>query len=305
MGFQDWLHGQGVDVHGKSVTEALNAANLNWEVKTSDFRYGLDDSGTTTYQHREKTKQVAYRGDNGMFIDIYHERVPYQNRDIVEMFKGYLEAADLELGWLATLKDGKELLAGAVIPRHSEMGNDRTDHYLLLRDSHVNGNGLKISLYSNRTICTNGMNIVVQNSVVPHTQEISQRKEFMASTTDSVLQAISEREAMHEQLTQVEMSKEEATMQLIAAFGNPGESVDDQPRVVQTALKLFNGQGKGSESLTAYNTAYGLLQSVTEYYNWHAPRSQAKTALQSLLDGSRAKAMGTFERQLQSVCLTA
>ena len=293
----DWLHGQGIDVHGMNLDQALEAADLDWTVETSQFRYG------PKYQHREQGKQVAYRSDTGAFIDIYDQRIPYQNRDLVDMFKGYLEAADLELGWLAQLYDGKEILAGAKIPQSSEMGNDRTDHFLLLRDSHVNGKGLKVSLYSNRFICTNGMNVVVQNQVIPHTRELNQRKQFMRDTIDQVIAKIHEREQNHQDLTQVEMSKEEATMQLIAAFGNPGQPVDDQPRVVQTALALFNGQGKGSEFLTAYNTAYGLLQSVTEYYNWHAPRSEAKTALQSLLEGSRNQAMHQFERQLVGVCL--
>lgn len=73
---------------------------------------------------------------------------------------------------------------------------------------------------------------------------------------------------------------------LIANFGDSKKTLEDQPKIVKTALNLFMGQGKGSDMLTAYNTAYGLLQAVTKYNTHHS--KQTATSTSSLVYGTRA-----------------
>ena len=87
------------------------------------------------------------------------------------------------------------------------------------------------------------------------------------------------------ELTKVSLSKTEAQIMLIKEFGDSDKPINEQPQIVGTALQLFEGKGKGSEYLSAYNTAYGLLQSCTEYLNHHSRKTS--THLSSVLYGNK------------------
>jgi len=220
----------------------------------------------------------------------------------VEAFNRFCDQADLPMTHLGALEEGRMLYAAAQLPEMiapAQSLNDLTQGYLLLEDSHANGHGLRVSIYANRLVCLNGMKIPVRVG----TQIIAHLGEFNSDRVERILAAarttlIQEKQQMTE-LADVSISKAEAAMQLIKAFGDPQLPVDEQPRMVKTALRLFDGGGKGSTELSAYNTAYGLLQSVTEYFNHHAvKRGSVAEQFHSVLSGSRANNMQKFQRQV-------
>jgi hypothetical protein len=104
-----------------------------------------------------------------------------------------------------------------------------------------------------------------------------------------------------ERLTEVPMSIEECSLQLIAAFGDANKSFDDQPQTVKNALRLFEGQAKGADYITAYQTCYGALQAVTEHFNHHTKTQSLEAQFASVISGDYAKAMNRFEKQLVQV----
>lgn len=297
---REWHRGCAIPVAGLSIDEQLRQARLDWEVLTTGFRYG------DKYQYRETNAQAAFRSDTGMFLDIYTDRKPWQNREIVEHFHHFCEESDmgLEVSHIGSLKDGKILMAAAKLPIVTEIAkvHDITEWWLLLKDSHLNGNGLQVSLYCNRMVCTNGMHdlVRVNNKVMAHTGEFD--RDRVSEVLNAAIDRLRKKEERHQRLAKTTIGIEEATLQLLTAFGDPTKQMDEQPKLIQTAIRLFQGQAKGSHLLSAYNTAYGLLQAVTEYYNWLAPaRGDASTQFNSVLSGQRATKMAAFERQLVSV----
>jgi phage/plasmid-like protein (TIGR03299 family) len=297
-----WHRGTAQEIiPGSTVEQQLQSAGLDWEVKLSPVFYGPE-------REHEAPVFAAYRGDNNVFFDIYTTRKPWQNAEIVETFNRFCDDADLPMTHLGSLDGGRMLYAAAKLPEMiapAQAVGDLTEGYLLLEDSHLNGKGLSVSLYANRLICTNGMKIPVRTGqrIIAHVGR------FNPGRIETILEAA--RATLHQEkeqmtgLAAVGIDKAEATMQLIAAFGEPGKPVEEQPRIVQTCLKLFNGMGKGSSELSAYNTAYGLLHSVTEYYNHHAvKRGTMAQQFQSILSGNRAKQMQKFERQVVSCYLS-
>jgi hypothetical protein len=100
-------------------------------------------------------------------------------------------------------------------------------------------------------------------------------------------------------LTQTPMTKEEAAVMLIAKFGDSTKPINEQPRVVQTCLEMFsNSSFIGGNMLTAYQTAWGLLNCVTEYYNHHSVSKNPNTQINSLWVGNKAQNQVDF---LQSI----
>jgi len=293
-----WHRGTAVNVEGLTVDEQLKAASLDWLVYLAPIKY-RDDEGTT---HEQPDIFAAYRSDTKAFLDTYRDRQPWQNSEIVETFNRFCDQADLPMTHLGSLDGGRQLYAAAKLPEMTAPATcigDLTEGYLLLEDSHVNGRGLSVSIYANRLICTNGMKlgIKVGSKTMAHVGSFNEAK--ITTLLQLARETLSQQQEQDTALTTINVDTMEATLQLIAAFGVIGEPVESQPRIVKTALKLFNGQAKGSELQSAYNTAYGLLHSVTEYFNWHAPaRGTVNDQFRSILSGNRANQMQKFQRQL-------
>ena len=70
-------------------------------------------------------------------------------------------------------------------------------------------------------------------------------------------------------------------------------------------MELFLGEGMGSDYLSAYRTAYGLLQAVSEFMN-HRGRLVGGSAgvLGSVLNGYRGRQIVQFQQQMVR-CYTA
>jgi hypothetical protein len=88
---------------------------------------------------------------------------------------------------------------------------------------------------------------------------------------------------------------------LVSAFGNIELEWEHQPREVKVMYSLYNGQGMGSEMLSAFGTLFGLQQACTEYYNWSQKGSTSATAFSSLINGTRGAKQEQFTKQLVSL----
>jgi len=297
-----WHRNTAVYVDGLSLQEQLRAARLDWSVNIGPFRYG------DQFQYTDPKVKVAYRDIDGKYIDKYIDRKPWQNREILQHFHDFCNESDLSLKveYIGSLNKGLILYAAARLPVITDVrkAGDIIEWWLILRDSHMNGSGLKVSLYANRLICTNGMHRLIRegNKVIAHLGEFN--KDRINELLGAATRTLRKEEEVYEKLTGVPVTKEEAVMHLINAFGDPKKTIDEQPKPVQIGLRLFEGQAKGSELITAYNTAWGLLNSVSEYFNWHAPsRGSAQTQLNALLQGGRYSGIKKMQDQLVSCYL--
>jgi phage/plasmid-like protein (TIGR03299 family) len=293
-----------------TLDQQLKAAGLNWEVELSPIDYG--QYNIDGYRNYTTSKQLAaYRSDSGMFIDTYGERrKPFQNREIVETFYKFCANNNLQLNYLGYLDEGRTVYAASKLPTEYNIDvrkvGDITESYLIMKESHCNGSGMVITLYMNRLVCTNGMTRpVCKNKIIHHIGGYEKQEQHVTSTLDDAINELHRYKEIANGLAEVSMTKEEATLHLINAFGDPSKEVEEQPRVIQTCLKLFLGQAKGSDYLSAYNTAYGLLESVKEYQSWHSPqRGGDNSVFNSLCYGSRAEKQNKMLNQLVSCYLT-
>lgn len=290
-----WHRGTAVDVRGLSPEEQLQAAGLDWQVLVEPFYYGENKEFT------DPDKRVAYRSHDQKTISLYDKRQPWQNTQILSTFNNFCEDAGLQLAYLGSLHDQNTLYAAAKLEADSHIlgSTDEINWWLILRNSHINGKGMDVSLYSDRLVCTNGMRSVIRDNrkVITHVGEFNHDR--VTNILKTAIRTIHQQETELETLAKQSITKEEAVALILSAYGEAGKSVEDQPPVVQTILRLFNGGGLGSDMLTAYNTAYGLLQATTEYFNWHMKNTSG--AFASILDGSRASSMNKMREQLVGV----
>ena len=294
---ESWNFGTGHTIEPNTdIDSMLNIAGLNWNVETSPITYG-------TFNELQSTdKKAAYRSDTGALLDIYLNRIPNQNRSMLTMFDQFLKKADLEIDTVGSTQNGSNIYAAALLPETFDINpkavGDITKARLVISDSHLNGVGLSVSVHYDRLICTNGMvNKVSQEVGIIHHNGVIQ-----AATVDKVLsyalQSVKVKRDVYDVLSDKPISIEQAITLLIASFGDSDKAVSEQPEIVQTCLRLFQSDAIGGDLLTSYHTAYGLLNSVTEYYNHHSTVKSNENRFSSLLNGSMGKVQNKFERQL-------
>lgn len=294
-----WHRGIGASITpDMSIDDQLIAARLDWEVETSAIRYAD--------RYESEYKKAVYRTDTGELLDCCGKNwKPYQNKDLVETFHRFCEGTNLKIDHMGALEGGRVIFAGADLKTDFDVRNvgDVVSGRLLLFNFHKVGYGLQVKLQAERLICTNGMTLPVTTG----SRIINHVKAFDSSKVEKILEAalknVNEFESTATKLASTSMSVDQATLLLINEFGNPKLPIDQQPAVVETCLRLFSGGGMGSDLLSAYDTAWGLLNSVTEFFNHRSQvRNGTATHLSSLLLGSKARQQNQFYDRLVRVC---
>lgn len=284
-------------VDGMSLDGQLRLAGLDWQVEQSDFCYGDE------YQHQSGNyRKVIYRSDTGLLLDTVGDRwTPHQNAEIIGTFNEFCDRADIQIEHIGSLREGRVVFAVARTDQSFDLGGDEVYGKILLTGFHEQGKGHRVDLMTLRKICGNGLTVPVRTNgkIISHVGEWDHQR--VLGVLESAKTNFREFHQQSEQLAHTAITIEEATMHLIQAFGEAGKPVEEQPKVVQTCLRLFQGQAKGSDLLSAYNTAWGLLNAVTEFYNHHSRTSAAQTHLNSLWMGSKAQNQQRFMQQLVGV----
>lgn len=300
---KNWHRNVGIEVTPEmGLDEQLEAAGLNWAVERSPYCYG------DYFQFEDNTHKIAYRSDNGDVLDRHSpRRKVFQNVDIVQTFYEFCDNSgdELKIERLGCLDGGKSLFATAKLKHTIDVAQvgDRIETRVLLTESHVSGVALQVRVFYNRLICTNGMTELVKL----RGRTLNHMKEFNRATVQAYLEAAYARTTEYEetlnQLAATTISKAEAKMHLVKAFGNVNLPWEDQPNAVKVCFELFGGRGAGSELLSAYDTLFGLSEAVKEYENWHMRGSNTERAFSSVCFGSRGRTQERFLKQLVGVHL--
>lgn len=296
-----WHRGIGSEITSDmSIDDQLEIAGLNWEVATSEIKYG------SNFEKQSDFKKALYRTDNGILLDTCGKNwKPYQNKELVQAFHQFCTTANLTVDHLGSLDNGRIIFAGAELPREINVGNvgDIVRGRILLFNFHKVGYGLSVRVQMERLVCTNGLTepVRVGQKTINHVSAFDSIK--VERILQSAFDNFSEFGTNAEKLANTQLKADQAALLLIKEFGNSKLPVDQQPAIVSNCLDLFFGGAKGSDYLSAYNTAWGLLNSVTEYFNHHSQiRGGTSTHLNSLLLGSKANKQQQFYQQLVRIC---
>ena len=226
---------------------------------------------------------------------------PHQPVDVLSTFQDWCnEQPELQLTHVGQLDGGKIVYALADYPRVIEFGEDVTIAKVLLSNFNKLGFSTRVDLFTYRIVCRNGMTVrSKENSIRLNHTDKSDVGDRLTNSLNQLHKSFAGYQKTMQQLTEVSMSKQEAQALLIKNFGDPDKSMEDQPQMVWAIAQLFEGKAQGSEYLSAYQTAYGLLQSTTEYLNHHS--RQTKTHLSSVLYGNKNN---SAQKMMQSLSTT-
>lgn len=306
------FRGSGTPFTG-DIDQTLENIGLDWKPAVSNIRYG------GIFEHVITNRKILYRPEDGQFLDVvpdgWHDAEENSFAGVIKVFKDFADNAGIELQTVGKcqriMNEGNgsrldlTLYATAAINGAEGFelpGNDAVTGKLILRYPYKYGEGIKVSQMAIRRICTNGMNMPIRvgGKIIQHNSAFTMTKVTEALEGAKDCWGRYKQEA--ELLTETVMPKEVAIAKIIEQFGDVTRPATDQPKVVQQLLDKWNsGNFKGGEMLSAFNTAWGLLNVVTEYMNHEYGRSRTTDLVVDRLLDSKSVVNRTQEQFMASI----
>jgi phage/plasmid-like protein (TIGR03299 family) len=281
-------HGLGQKVPaGASIEQMQEAAGLLWTIERAPtlFRAPIshvDGDGavkiTPTIQEKSDT-HILYRSDNLKPLSVVSSRYNVvQPHDVLEFFRDLIQCSGFQLETAGSLRDGRRIWALARISEDCTiLEADKVGGYLLLATSCDAGMATTAFFTPIRVVCQNTIRAAFDSSTdkvaVPHNTIF--KPDFVKAKLGLAQSAFDRFLAEAKRLAAREINTYEADQIIGGAVQSlagqmPAGWDARKTRQYQAMMALFNGAGKGAELPEAAGTAWGALNAVTEYYDWHA-----------------------------------
>jgi len=277
-------HGLGSELEPKQPIEVwLKAAGLDWTAKTAPAQFQAEVASGEEGLLEVPNRRVVYRGDTGNALGIVSDRYKLvQPAEVLEFFRAFVEAGDLELETAGSLAGGRRIWAMANLGKDFRLfGQDEVRGYLLLATAMDGSMATQAKFTSVRVVCQNTLSMADRDNVQPHVS-VPHSAQFDAEAVQAQLGLIDGawdqfREAA-ELLSQRHVLEEEALDWLLQTFGSDPEAPleeQENPRVLKSVYDcVLNGPGANLKA--ANGTAWGLVNGATYYIDHVKGRDRAK-----------------------------
>ena len=283
VGSTPW-HGLGNKLSRHQPLEVWqHEAGMNWHIEETPVRFLSDSAAHLGSIHTFPDQKVLYRSDTKAPLSVVSQRYKVvQPFDVLEFYRDLTEYAGFELETAGVLKGGRKLWALARTGQASMLkGNDLVNGYLLLATSCDGSLATVATPTTVRVGCNNTLAIALDGSAqsirVPHSTEfdaqaVKRQLGVSVAQWDDFMYRM-------KTLSQRKVNSGEALGYFLQVICDADEDVDDrrelnQHRALQKVQDLFAGKGRGSKLESAHNTAWGLLNAVTEYVD-HDKRARS------------------------------
>jgi phage/plasmid-like protein (TIGR03299 family) len=249
-------------------------AGMDWQIQEPPVHFMADAVGHLGTIHSFPEQKVLYRSDTKEALSVVSKRYQVvQPHDVLEFYRDLTERSGYELETAGVLKGGRKLWALARTGQSTALkGNDVVNGYLLLATSCDGTLATTATPTTVRVVCNNTLSIAIKGASqaikVPHSTRfdpravkqqlgitVSQWDDFMYRMRTLAARPIRDHEAkeyLRSVLCEVQT-------------GKPERSGLSNERALNKVLSLYEGQGRGAQLEAAKGTAWGLLNSVTEY----------------------------------------
>lgn len=256
-----------------TIDEWRAAAGMDWRIKRSKIRYAVDRTGSPSDFLEIPDQHVLFRSDNKTALGVVSERYQVvQPADVLEFFRDIARTGGLELSAAGTIYGGKRFWATAKIGEAAPVSvRDTIGGYLLISTSADGSMATEVRRTTVRTVCRNTLAIAMAGS--PASVKISHRSEFDAEKIKSFM-GLNEAawEAFKHQIVRLAnkpVSIEQAEDLTVSLIGGAQDKVRTSAGF-NKIIDLFERDAKGGMNDGVYGTAWGWVNSVTEYMDWFA-----------------------------------
>ncbi len=302
-------HGLGNQLkENAKIDKWLKAAGMDWDIARSPMMFQPEDNGPVEIGGR----QILYRADNHLPLgEVSQNYKVVQPGEVLEFFRDLCDNNGFALNTAGTLFGGKRFWALASIGETAVVvGDDAIKGYLLLATSADGSLATTAQFTTIRVVCNNTLSwSLSEGNKKKGRVAVSHRSLFKPDDVKDDLGIVRgqfrEFMAASRQLAKVKMTEEMSSAflgELLTDSKTIASKDAASTRAHQKIMKLFGGEGQGSEMKSSKGTAWGLVNSITEYVDHH---QNVKTIEHRMSDaffgrGDQLKRMA-FDRALEIV----
>jgi len=250
-------------------------AGMNWDIQSSPVHYQSADN-----VRQFADAKVLFRSDTHDALSVVSNRYQVvQPSEVLEFYRDLVEIGGFELETAGVLKGGKKLWALASTGQETFLkGGDQVKAYLLLATACDGTLATTAQFTSVRVVCNNTLTIATSDSQgaikVPHSTKFDadKVKQQLGIGISSWQRFVTDMR----RLADTPVHQFEARRYLVEVLGDPTQTFHNQPntKALKHVFDLFAGQGKGAALASANDTAWGLVNAVTQYVD-HERRARS------------------------------
>lgn len=300
-GLEPW-HGLGQEVQGgASIEDWQRLAGLDWQVLRRHVCYQTDPECETSSLRKFEGHDVLMRSDTRAGLSVVKRKYRIvQPKQVLEFFRGLVNGAGFEIETAGSLKGGKTIwvLANTGLEDDIVKG-DLLRAYLLLATSYDGSMATTATYTSTRVVCDNTLRLALTGDARNQIR-IRHDAEFDPDVVKSELGLMADESwarfvVRMKSLAAVPMGSVEAGAVLAGVLSERQAKSSDadvtESKGFRKIMELFGGSGHGSNLAGVRNTAWGLVNAVTQFVDFERTARSTETRVDSAWfgDGARLK----------------
>ena len=250
-------------------------AGMDWMIEESEVRY-ITGNHTVGAIHTFPEQKVLYRSDTKRPLAVVSKRFQVvQPEEVLEFYRDLTEHAGFELETAGVLKEGRKFWALARTGQSTTLkGKDQVNGYLLLATACDGSLATTVQFTSVRVVCNNTLQIALGDNrgavKVPHRSEFNADvvKQQLGITVAPWNRFVSKMKDLV--ACPVDPDSVDGLLRRMLTYpGQPGQPPVVNEQAMRSVRALYGGGGRGAQLASSRGTAWGLLNSVTEYVDHH------------------------------------
>jgi phage/plasmid-like protein (TIGR03299 family) len=259
----------------QSIENWKRQAGMDWKIEEAEVRYVAGNQNLGVI-HAFPEQKVLYRSDNRTPLSVVSKRFQVvQPGQILEFYRDLTASSGFELETAGVLRGGRKFWALARTGQSTTLkGRDKVDGYLLLATACDGTLATTAQFTSVRVVCNNTLSIALGNATgaikVPHRSRFDPDvvKRQLGITVSSWDGFVARMKALVDR--PVDPDSVEGLLRRVLTYTGPdGKATVVNEQALANVRTLYEGGGRGALMASSRGTAWGLLNSVTEFVDHH------------------------------------
>jgi phage/plasmid-like protein (TIGR03299 family) len=288
-------HRQGTKLdHPATAQEAITAAQLDWKVvKLPLFAGSKRIPVTDRFAVVRRTGELIQKTDPVLGV-VSNEYTPLQNRQAFQFFDPIVGQNAAVYHTAGALGNGERVWILAKLPGHIRVvGDDITEKYLLLSNSHDGKSSVTIKFTPVRVVCQNTLTLALNEGSawrVSHHADIHQKLRQAHQMLGLIHDRFAGMEQTFQAMSRVQLDSQRLGEYLAAVY--PDQAEPEKQSLVQRDRhwsEFFFDQGRGNRLAGVAGSLWAGFNGITEWIDHHKTRQNPNQRLNSAWFGESAR----------------
>lgn len=283
----------------RTAEQAIQEAGLDWDVELRDLGF---KSVSGNHFIKAPGNFVTVRTDTEQPLGTVKSRyVPFSNRAAFAFADHLVDGAGASFESAWSMLNGKVVGLTMKLPATVTVGGDDSfGSYLMLRTSHDGSSAIKLAVSTVRMACLNQFNVTLRSAKrawsIHHTRRASEQVQQAREALELAFAYDEAFEQAMEKLLATPITTERAKPLITSTLRSQRVSEETADKV--TSLILGNLEHSATIPDDQRNTAYGLLNASTEYFDHIRTYRDPMAAFKVTTEGLGARVNQALTNQL-------